>query len=88
MLVKGRFAIRHGPERAHEEGVIGHGVEVHGAIELHGKTARVIEHAPFCKVVGVIGTRKGAHGEGVEGVGGVNVKIAVERLSGGRIARA
>ena len=39
-------------------------------------------------MVGVIGTRKRAHGEGVKGVGGVNVKIAVERLSGGRIARA
>ena len=68
-------------------GVIGHGIEIHGPVKLHGEAAGVIEHAPLRKVVSVVRARQRAHGEGIEGVGGVNMKIAVERLSAGGIIR-
>ena len=88
VLVKGRFAIRHRLQRAHKEGVIGHGIEIHGPVKLHGEAAGMVEYAPLSKVVGVVRARQGAHGEGIKGVGGMNMKIAVERLPGRRMARA
>ena len=76
-VVIGRRALfGHRREHAEVHAVVGHALEVERPVELHVEAGGMLDRPALGELVGVVRVGRRAEDEGIEGVAGVDVKVA------------